>query len=110
MHIHAVTVPLTSDGRLSAKEVLGGRKEMSERQDRYAAQMKSFGLERGEKATGIKHENAREYYARIEQAQNLLIKTILRLKKNVLGVYKSESVEELENALKSQKPPSNQKI
>ena len=32
-----------------------------------------------------------------------MIKTILRLKKNVLGVYKSESVEELENALKSQK-------
>lgn len=30
-----------------------------------------------------------------------MIKTILRLK-NVLGVYKSESVEELENALKSQ--------
>ena len=103
MHIHAVTVPLTSDGRLSAKEVLGGRKEMSERQDRYAAQMKSFGLERGEKATGIKHENAREYYARIEQAQNSIDKNDFKAQKNVLGVYKSESVEELENALKSQK-------
>ena len=104
MHIHAVTVPLTSDGRLSAKEVLGGRKEMSERQDRYAAQMKSFGLERGEKATGIKHENAREYYARIEQAQNSIDKNDFKAQ-NVLGVYKSESVEELENALKSQNRP-----
>ena len=49
MHIHAVTVPLTSDGRLSAKEVLGGRKEMSERQDRYAAQMKSLDLKEEKK-------------------------------------------------------------
>lgn len=103
MHIHAVTVPLTSDGRLSAKEVLGGRKEMSERQDRYAAQMKSFGLERGEKATGIKHENAREYYARIEQAQNSIDKNDFKAQKNAFGVYKSESVEELQNVLKSQK-------
>lgn len=103
MHIHAVTVPLTSDGRLSAKEILGNRKEMSERQDRYAAQMKAFGLERGEKATGVKHENAREYYARIEKAQNSIDKNDFKPQKNVLGVYKSESVEELQNALKSQK-------
>lgn len=103
MHIHAVTVPLTSDGRLSAKEILGNRKEMSERQDRYAAQMKAFGLERGEKATGVKHENAREYYARIEKAQNSIDKNDFKPQKNVLGVYKSESVEELQNVLKSQK-------
>ncbi|QNT15733.1 hypothetical protein HNV03_13575 (plasmid) [Empedobacter stercoris] len=103
MHIHAVTVPLTSDGRLSAKEILGNRKEMSERQDRYAAQMKAFGLERGEKATGVKHENAREYYARIEKAQNSIDKNDFKPQKNVLGVYKSESVKELQNALKSQK-------
>ena len=49
MHIHAVTVPPTSDGRLSAKEVLGGRKEMSERQDRYAAQMKPLDLKEEKK-------------------------------------------------------------
>lgn len=103
MHIHCVTVPLTSDGRLSAKEILGGRKQMSERQDRYAAQMKKFGLERGEKATGIKHENAREYYARIEKAQNSIDKNDFKAQKNVLGIYKSESVEELQNVLKSQK-------
>jgi len=66
-HIHFVTVPLTEDGRLSAKEMLGDRKEMSARQDRYAEKMKEFRLERGIKATGIKHENARSYYARMEQ-------------------------------------------
>ena len=103
MHIHAITVPLTSDGRLSAKEVLGGRKEMSERQDRYAAQMKTFGLERGIKATGVKHENAREYYGRIEQAKNSIDKNDFKVQKNILGVYKSESIEKLQNTLKSQK-------
>ena len=83
--------PFTSDGRLSAKEVLGGRKEMSQRQDRYAEQMKIFGLERGEKATGIKHENAREYYARMKQAQNSIDKNDFKAQKNVFeGVYKSE--------------------
>lgn len=103
MHIHAVTVNLTEDGRLSAKEIIGNPKKMSERQDRYAAQMKSFGLERGEKATGIKHENAREYYARIEQAQNSIDKNDFKAQKNAFGVYKSQSVEELQNVLKSQK-------
>ena len=103
MHIHAVTVPLTEDGRLSAKELLGDRLAMSQRQDRYAEQMKSFGLERGQKATGIKHESAREYYSRIEKAQETISKNDFKPEKNVLGVYKSESVEEMQNILKSQK-------
>lgn len=103
MHIHAVTVPLTEDGRLSAKELLGDRLAMSQRQDRYAEQMKSFGLVRGQKATGIKHESAREYYSRIEKAQESISKNDFKPEKNLLGVYKSESVEELQNTLKSQK-------
>lgn len=103
MHIHAVTVPLTEDGRLSAKEVLGGRLEMSQRQDRYAEQMKPFGLNRGQKATGIKHESAREYYSRIEEAQETISKNDFKPEKNLLGAYKSQSVEEMQNILKSQK-------
>ena len=67
-HIHAVTVNLTSDGRLSAKEIIGNRESMKTRQDRYAEAMKPFGLNRGLKSTGIKHEDAREYYGRINSA------------------------------------------
>ena len=67
-HIHAVTVNLTSDGRLSAKEIIGNRESMQTRQDRYAEAMQSFGLNRGLKSTGIKHEDAREYYGRINSA------------------------------------------
>ena len=68
MHIHAVTVPITQDGRLSAKEIMGNRKEMQNRQDRYADHVKNFGLERGERSTGISHENARQYYGRMQNA------------------------------------------
>ena len=52
MHIHAVTVPITQDGRLSAKEIMGNRKEMQNRQDRYADHMKTSDW-RGERSTGI---------------------------------------------------------
>lgn len=103
MHIHAVTVPLTNDGRLSARELLGNPKEMSQRQDRYADQMKSFGFQRGIKATGVKHEDSKTYYARIKQAQNTISENDFKPEKNLLGVYKSESVEEMQNVLKSQK-------
>ena len=68
-HLHAITVNLTKDGRLSGKEIFGNRKILSERQDRYASAMKVFGLERGVKGTGISHENAREYYARIQASE-----------------------------------------
>lgn len=102
-HLHAVTINLTSDGRLSAKEIIGNKKDMQNRQDRYAQAMQSFGLQRGIKSTGIKHENAREYYARIEQAQNSISKNDFKAQKNAFGIYKSESVEELQNVLKSQK-------
>lgn len=67
-HIHAVTVNLTKDGRLSAKELIGNKKQMQERQDRYAERMEQFGLKRGLKNTGIKHEDASEYYKRMNEA------------------------------------------
>lgn len=102
-HLHAVTINLTFDGRLSAKEIIGNKKDMQNRQDRYAQAMQSFGLQRGIKSTGVKHENAREYYARIEQAQSSISKNDFKAQKNAFGIYKSESVGELQNVLKSQK-------
>ncbi|MEG2079881.1 MobV family relaxase [Chryseobacterium sp.] len=108
MHIHAVTVPLTDDGRLSAKDIMGNRKAMQERQDRYHDEMKSFGLERGEKSTGIKHENAREYYARMEKALDVgNSKAPEDIKKAVLGVQigidKEKTIENLKAEISAQK-------
>ena len=103
-HIHAVTVNLTSDGRLSAKEIIGNRESMQTRQDRYAEAMKPFGLNRGLKSTGIKHEDAREYYGRItsalEEGKNI---KGFEAKKKVMGVEigidKDKTIETLKEHL-----------
>lgn len=71
-HIHAVTVPITKDGRLSAKEFANGRKALREMQTDYAKKMEVFGLKRGLERTGIKHETATEYYARHKEAEQAL--------------------------------------
>jgi len=66
MHIHCTVVPLTEDGRLSAKEVMGNRTKMSDRQTVYAEEMKKYGLSRGIKGSTATHEEVSEYYARLE--------------------------------------------
>lgn len=63
-HIHAVTVPITSDGRLSAKDFANGKQALRDLQSDYARHMERFGLKRGLEHTGVKHETAQEYYAR----------------------------------------------
>ena len=108
-HLHAVTINLTSDGRLSAKEIIGNKKDMQNRQDRYAQAMQSFGLERGLKNTGIKHEDASEYYKRLKKSLEVekikdfnVDKTILGVKWATFGVDKDKTIENLKNAVKSQ--------
>lgn len=64
-HIHAVLVPITNDGRLNAKEIVGGPKGLKELQDQYAKRMEQFGLKRGLENSAAKHEDVREYYARV---------------------------------------------
>ena len=58
-HMHLCFVPLTEDGRLSAKEILGNKKKLTQWQDRFWEHMvkKYPDLERGESAseTGRDH-------------------------------------------------------
>ncbi len=50
-HMHAIIVPLTKDGRLSCKEIMGGPKQMQELQDDFFKKVSSkYNLERGERA------------------------------------------------------------
>lgn len=100
-HLHAVTIPLTKDGRLSAKEIIGNKQAMKDFQTRYAAAMGNFGLERGIENTGIKHENAQDYYSRITEAEKEVVSSQITAQKNILGVYTAESVQKLESSLKS---------
>ena len=58
-HMHLCFVPLTADGRLSAKEIVGNKKKLTQWQDRFWEHMvkKYPNLERGESAseTGRDH-------------------------------------------------------
>ena len=46
-HIHAIFISTTTDGKISTKDFLGGRGDLSKLQDRYAKAMEQFKLERG---------------------------------------------------------------
>ena len=58
-HMHLSFVPLTADGRLSAKEIVGNKKKLTQWQDKFWEHMvrKYPDLERGESAsqTGLEH-------------------------------------------------------
>ena len=50
-HLHLDFVPLTPDGRLSAKEILGNRPQLQQLQDDFFSAVSSkYGLERGQRA------------------------------------------------------------
>lgn len=47
-HMHVCSVPITKDGRLSARDVMGNKQDYRNRQDRFHEQVGSkYGLERG---------------------------------------------------------------
>lgn len=47
-HLHVISVPLTKDGRLSARDVIGNKAKMTKTQDQFFEQVgRGYGLERG---------------------------------------------------------------
>lgn len=47
-HLHVISVPLTKNGRLSARDVIGNKAKMSKTQDAFFEQVgRGYGLERG---------------------------------------------------------------
>lgn len=68
-HIHAHVVPITPDGRLSAKDYIGGtRQRMRDIQTDYAKAMGRFGLERGSEKSIAKHSDIKQYYNSVNLA------------------------------------------
>lgn len=64
-HLHVLSVPLTSDNRLSARDVIGNRAKMSQMQTAFYEQVgRDYGLERGIHMDGQekkKHITAQEH-------------------------------------------------
>lgn len=65
-HIHAVIVPITGDGRLSAKDLFNPR-TLRELQTEYAQAMKAHGMERGIEHSQTKHQPQRRLYGQADQ-------------------------------------------
>ncbi|HBX7094824.1 TPA: plasmid recombination enzyme [Klebsiella pneumoniae] len=66
-HLSAFVVPLTQDGRLSAKEFIGGRSKMRDDQSTYAESVKKLGLERGIEGSRATHQTVQHYYESINR-------------------------------------------
>lgn len=67
-HLHIISVPLTEDGRLSARDVIGNKAKMSKTQDAFFEQVgRGYGLERGIRIDGQEkkeHISAQEHELR----------------------------------------------
>lgn len=72
-HMHVLSVPLTRDGRLSAREIVGGRAQMAHAQDAFfEAVGQQYGLERGVHMDGPEkrsHVSAQQHRLQELQAQ-----------------------------------------
>ena len=64
-HLHLHLVPITSDGRLSAKDIFN-KVEMQQLQTSYAKEMEEFGLKRGVSGSNRKHVSTSQYYKYVE--------------------------------------------
>lgn len=83
-HAHCVFVPLTVDGRLSSKEVLGGKTKIEAKQHmrdlhtRLAEVNRKYGLDRGDDIheTGARHRSTAEYNRDLHR-ENARLETII---------------------------------
>jgi hypothetical protein len=67
-HLVAYVVPLTKDGRLSAKDFLGGQKVLTEMQTEFATQVGNpVGLQRGIEGSRAIHSTAKEFNAALNK-------------------------------------------
>ena len=66
-HLSAFVVPLTQDGRLSAKDFIGNRAKMTADQTSFAKAVQHLGLERGIERSKATHTSIKQHYAAIER-------------------------------------------
>ena len=68
-HIHAIVIPMTKDGRLSAAEFIGTPRKLNELQTEVAEQYKSMHLKRGQEKSVAKHTEMKEFYGWVHAAR-----------------------------------------
>ncbi len=82
-HMHVGIVPITEDGRLSAKDFFNGKLKMKAIQDDFHRHMvkSGFDLERGEPSEK-KHENVHQYKINQRKAELERLNAEIALKEN----------------------------
>ncbi|ENU8988230.1 MobV family relaxase [Salmonella enterica] len=66
-HMTAFVVPLTQDGRLSAKEFIGNKAQMNHDQTTFAAAVAYLGLQRGIEGSKARHTRIQAFYEALER-------------------------------------------
>lgn len=67
-HLHVCVVPITSDGKLRAKDWTGGKQKMRALHTGYTDAVKFLGLERGREYSVAKHTELKDYYAAVKES------------------------------------------
>lgn len=101
-HMHILSVPLTRDGRLSAREIVGNRMHMAHMQTEFFEQVgRVYGLERGQHRDG---QEKREHITAQEHRLRQVTKQIQEQEQQLheVKVNKNKELEELD-AIKSSK-------
>jgi len=118
-HLHVEFVPLTADGRLSAKSVLGGRVDLQQLQDDfYKTVGEVWGMERGERANLDDPEDKPRKHKTTAQLKRETEAEIIALKaerdrlaaENAQSVQKRAEMEKGINALQEQETSLKSKI
>ena len=105
-HAHCVFVPLTADGRLCSKEVLGGKNKIEAQQHmrdlhtRLAEVNRKYGLDRGDdiQVTGARHRSTAEYNRDLHH-ENAKLETFISDKSEQLGQLE-EQIKKAETRVK----------
>jgi Plasmid recombination enzyme len=66
-HLSAFVVPLTQDGRLSAKDFIGNKAKMTADQTTFAKSVEHLGLQRGIERSKATHTSIKQHYAAIQK-------------------------------------------
>lgn len=67
-HLSVFVAPITTDGRLSAKEYIGNRKLMKDDQTKFAIRVSDLGLKRGIEGSKATHQRVQQHYGQVDRA------------------------------------------
>ena len=110
-HMHFGIVPITQDGRLSAKEVIGNKKALTEFQDRFNeyVNQRGYDLERGQsrQVTNAKHDQVSRYKQKTEYHKQEYERESQKL--SHIQQKNNELIEQYQKSLETLKKPLNVK-